>query len=278
MNVYRMRGRAARLLSHLILSVTAVVLLLPILWMLSTSLKTPGETFDLPIQWIPADPQFQNYPDAYGRIDFTRYFLNSLIISSSVTLLHVLLASMAGYGLAKYRFGGRRVLLIAIIATLVLPLEVIMIPLFLTVQDLGWLNSYQGLIVPVLADAFGVFLMRQYFLSLPNALIEAARIDGAGHVRTFFTIAVPLSWPAMATLAIFIFRETWDDFLWPLLIVTSSDMRTVPLGVRSFESAELSNFPQIMAISTIATIPLVILFFVFQRRFVRGIAMTGLRE
>jgi ABC-type glycerol-3-phosphate transport system permease component len=120
--------------------------------------------------------------------------------------------------------------------------------------------------------------MRQYFLSLPNALIEAARIDGAGHVRTFFTIGIPLAWPAIATLAIFIFRETWDDFLWPLLIVTSSEMRTVPLGVRSFESAELSNFPQIMAISTIATIPLLILFFAFQRQFVRGIAMTGLRE
>jgi ABC-type glycerol-3-phosphate transport system permease component len=274
----RLRANGVALITYLLLAITAFIVLLPIFWMLSTSLKTPREVFQLPIEWIPSDPVWSNYPEAYDRIDFTRYFLNSMIVAGGVTILHVLLATMAGYGLAKYRFGGRQVLLLAIIATLVLPLEVIMIPLFLTVQDLGWLNTYQGLIVPVLADAFGVFLMRQYFLSLPNALIEAARIDGAGHVRTFFTIGIPLAWPAIATLAIFIFRETWDDFLWPLLIVTSSEMRTVPLGVRSFESAELSNFPQIMAISTIATIPLLILFFAFQRQFVRGIAMTGLRE
>jgi ABC-type glycerol-3-phosphate transport system permease component len=274
----RLRANGVALITYVLLAITAFIVLLPIFWMLSTSLKTPREVFQLPIEWIPSDPVWSNYPEAYDRIDFTRYFLNSMIVAGGVTILHVLLATMAGYGLAKYRFGGRQVLLLAIIATLVLPLEVIMIPLFLTVQDLGWLNTYQGLIVPVLADAFGVFLMRQYFLSLPNALIEAARIDGAGHVRTFFTIGIPLAWPAIATLAIFIFRETWDDFLWPLLIVTSSEMRTVPLGVRSFESAELSNFPQIMAISTIATIPLLILFFAFQRQFVRGIAMTGLRE
>lgn len=274
----RLRGNAVTLVTYLLLAITAFVVLLPIFWMLSTSLKTPREVFDLPIEWIPSNPVWENYPEAYDRIDFTRYFINSLIVACSVTFLHVLLASMAGYGLAKYRFGGRQVLLLAIIATLVLPIEVIMIPLFLTVQDFGWLNSYQGLIVPVLADAFGVFLMRQYFLSLPNALVEAARIDGAGHVRTFFTIAIPLAWPAIATLAIFMFRETWDDFLWPLLIVSDSEMRTVPLGVRSFESAELSNFPQIMAISSIATVPLLLLFFAFQRQFVRGIQMTGLRE
>jgi ABC-type glycerol-3-phosphate transport system permease component len=185
---------------------------------------------------------------------------------------------MAGYGLAKYRFVGARWLLVAILATLMLPIEVIMIPLFLTVRDFGWLDSYQGLILPHIGDAFGIFLMRQYFLSLPNALIEAARIDGAGHVRTFFAIAVPLSRPAMATLAIFMFREVWDEFLWPFLVVTSSDMQTVPIGVRSFQAAELANFPHIMAISTIATVPLVIMFFVFQRQFVRGIQMTGLRE
>ncbi len=274
----RTTDRLVAIGSYAALVFVAILALTPILWMLSTSLKTPGDVFDLPIDWIPENPRFQNYVDAYGRLDFTRYFMNSTIVAGAATVLHVLLASFAGYGLAKYRFAGRQLLLVAILATLMLPLEVIMIPLFLTVKDLGWLDTYQGMIVPVLADAFGVFLMRQYFLSLPNSLLEAARLDGAGHIRTFFTIAVPLSWPAIVTLAIFIFRETWDDFLWPLLVVSSSDMRTVPLGVRSFESAELSNFPQIMAISSLASIPLVLLFLVFQRAFIRGIAMSGLRE
>jgi ABC-type glycerol-3-phosphate transport system permease component len=153
-----------------------------------------------------------------------------------------------------------------------------MVPLFLTVRDLGWVDTYQGLIVPVIADAFGVFLMRQWFRALPSALIDAARIDGAGQIRTFFTIAVPLSWPAILTVAIFTFRETWDDYIWPFLIVNSDSMRTIPLGVRTFQQAELSNFPHIMALSTLATIPLVILYFLFQRYFIRGIAGTGLKD
>jgi ABC-type glycerol-3-phosphate transport system permease component len=152
------------------------------------------------------------------------------------------------------------------------------VPLFLTARDFGWIDTYQGLIIPIVADAFGVFLMRQWFRQLPRSLIDAARIDGAGHLRVFFTIAVPLSWPALLTVAVFAFRETWDDFTWPFLIVQSDSLRTIPLGVRTFQQAELSNFPQIMAIATLATIPVAILYFIFQRYFVRGIAATGLRE
>jgi ABC-type glycerol-3-phosphate transport system permease component len=278
MNRYRLQARALTTISYLALAFVAFLVLLPLFWMVSTSLKTQPEVFRAPIEWIPPNPRFENYPNSYGTHDFTRFFFNSFLVTSVTTAVHVVLASMAGYGLAKYRFVGARWLLVAILATLMLPIEVIMIPLFLTVRDFGWLDSYQGLILPHIGDAFGIFLMRQYFLSLPNALIEAARIDGAGHVRTFFAIAVPLSRPAMATLAIFMFREVWDEFLWPFLVVTSSDMQTVPIGVRSFQAAELANFPHIMAISTIATVPLVIMFFVFQRQFVRGIQMTGLRE
>ncbi len=277
-NLYRLQSRALAFASYVILAGLAVLVLLPLIWMVSTSLKTQGEVFTTPINWIPSDPQFSNYPNAYGTLDFTRFFLNSVIVATTVTSIHVVLAAMAGYGLAKYRFVGRRWLFLAILSTLMLPIEVIMVPLFLTVRDLGWLDTYQGLIVPHLADAFGVFLMRQYFLSLPNSLIDAARIDGAGHVRIFFTIAAPLAKPALATLAIFSLRETWDEFLWPFLVVSSNNMRTVPLGVQSFQAAELANYPYIMAISTVATIPLVVMFFVFQRQFVRGIAMSGLRE
>jgi len=275
---YRLQSRLLALTTYVILAVVAFFVLLPLIWMVSTSFKVQIDVFAQPIEWIPSDPVLNNYPEAYGRADFNRYFLNSIIVTVIATSLHVLFASLAGYGLAKYRFVGRRWLLIVILASLMLPIEVIMIPLFLTVNDFGWLNSYQGLIVPHIADAFGVFLMRQYFVSLPNSLIEAARIDGAGHLRTFFTIAVPLSRPALVTLAIFMGREVWDEFLWPFLVVGSDSMRTVPIGIQTFARAELANFPNIMAISTIATIPLVIMFAVFQRQFVRGIQMTGLRE
>ncbi len=267
---------------YIALTIVTFFLLLPVLWMVSTSLKTLGSEFDLPIQWIPSDPRWENYVESWSNplthADFARYTLNSVIVTASVTTLNVLLTTMAGYGLAKYRFAGGNIVFLAIVITLILPLEVIMVPLFLTVRDLGWIDHYEGLIVPIIADAFGVFLMRQWFKSLPTSLMEAARIDGAGHIRVFFTIAVPLSWPAILTVAIFTFRETWDDFVWPFLIVQSDSMRTIPLGVRTFQQAELSNFPHIMALSTLATIPLVILYFVFQRYFVRGIAGTGLKD
>lgn len=278
MNSLRMQSRLVALVSYALLAGISFLVLLPLIWMVSTSLKIPAETFTSPIEWIPSDPQWSNYPEAYGRANFNRYFLNSVIVTVIATSLHVAFASLAGYGLAKYRFVGGRWLLIAILVTLMLPLEVIMIPLFLTVKDFGWLNSYQGIIAPHIGDAFGVLLMRQYFLSLPNSLIEAARIDGAGHLRTFFSIAVPLSRPALATLVIFMARETWDEFLWPFLVVSSDDMRTVPIGIQTFARAELSNFPHIMAISTVATIPLIMMFVVFQRQFIKGIQITGLRE
>lgn len=274
---YRLRVRLLRVATYALLTVSTVLFLVPIVWMVSTSLKSTANVFDLPIEWIPTDPQFGNYPESLGKYDFPRFFLNSAIVAGTVTSVHVLLASWAGYGLAKYRFGGRQMLFWAILVTLILPLEVIMIPLWLTIQSLGWENSYQGLIVPVIADAFGVLLMRQYYLSLPSELIDAARIDGAGHVRTFFTIAIPNSWPAIVTLAIFMFQATWDEFVWPFLIVNSSQMRTVPLGVQAFQSGELSNFPAVMAVSTVATIPLATLFLVFQRYWVRGVATSGLR-
>jgi len=267
---------------YVALTIVTFFLLLPVLWMVSTSLKTLGSEFDLPIQWIPSDPRWENYAEAWNnpltKSDFARYTLNSVIVTGLVTTINVLLTTMAGYGLAKYRFAGGNVIFLVIVVTLILPLEVIMVPLFLTVRDLGWIDTYQGLIVPVIADAFGVFLTRQWFRSLPSPLIDAARIDGAGHLRVFFTIAVPLSWPAILTVAIFTFRETWDDYIWPFLIVQSDSMRTIPLGVRTFQQAELSNFPHIMALSTMATIPLVILYFLFQRYFVRGIAGTGLKD
>lgn len=274
----RARTMATRFGGLALLVAAAAAFLTPIVWMVSTSLKANEHVFDLPIEWIPADPIWSNYPDSYRTVDFTHYFVNSAIVTGCVTLLNVMLSTLAGYGLAKYRFFGRQALLVVILATLMLPLEVIMIPLYLSVQRFGWLDSYQGMIIPPAANAIGVLVMRQYFLSLPDDLIAAARVDGAGHIRTFFRIAVPLSWPAILTVAVLIFQATWDDFVWPFLIISDTDKATVPLAVQAFQSAETSNFPALMAVSTIASLPLTVLFFVFQRQFIRGVATTGLRQ
>jgi multiple sugar transport system permease protein len=255
-----------------------LVQLLPILWMISTSLKPLRQVFALPIQWIPNPPQWTNYPDAWNQFPFARYFANSFIVSLSVTVLNVLLAGMAGYSLAKYRYFGQRALFIAVLATLMLPIEVLMVPTFLIVKNLGWLNSYPGLIIPVVADAFGIFLMRQFMLSLPDSLVEAARIDGASELRTYFRIVVPLTWPAVLTLAIFTWRETWDAFVWPFIIISDDRLRTVPIGLQRFQEQYVTTYNSVMAISTIAMIPMILLFFFFQRAFIRGIALSGLKE
>jgi ABC-type glycerol-3-phosphate transport system permease component len=153
-----------------------------------------------------------------------------------------------------------------------------MVPTFLIVKTLGWLNTYQGLVIPAVADAFGVFLMRQFMLGLPDSLVEAARIDGAGELRTYFRIVVPLIWPAVLTLAIFTWRETWDAFVWPFIIISEDSLRTVPIGLQRFQEQYVTTYNSVMAISTIAMIPLVLLFFFFQRAFIRGIALSGLKE
>jgi ABC-type glycerol-3-phosphate transport system permease component len=276
--VVRARSALANAAVLLALAIAALAFLTPIFWMVSTSLKSNQHVFDLPITWIPNHPLWENYPTAYATVGFTRYLVNSAIVTGSVTIINISLSALAGYGLAKYRFFGSRVLLVLILATLMLPLEVIMVPLYLTVEQFRWLNSYQGMIVPVAANAIGVLMMRQYFLSLPDDLIAAARVDGAGHIRTFFRIAVPLAWPAILTVAVLIFQATWDDFVWPFLIISDTHKATVPLAVQLFQSAETSNFPGLMAVSSIASLPLTVLFFVFQRQIIGGVATTGLRQ
>ncbi len=256
----------------------ALLMLVPMLWMMSTSLKELPDVFKIPIQWIPRPPHWEVYVEAFSRFPFERYFLNSFIVTGAVTVLNVLLSGFAGYGLAKYHLFGRRALFLAILSTLMLPIEVLMVPTFLIVKGLGWVNTYQGLIVPVVADAFGVFLMRQFMLNVPDSLLEAARIDGASEIGTYFRIVVPLAWPAILTLTIFTWRETWDAFVWPFIIVTEDRMFTIPLGLQRFQEQYVTTYNEVMAISTVAMVPLVLMFFFFQRAFIRGIALSGLKD
>jgi multiple sugar transport system permease protein len=251
--------------------------IIPILWMVLSSFKSLEDMFRVPMDWLPNPWYFQAYPEAWAQRDFTRYFLNSAFISISITLGNILFCSMAGYALAKFRFVGRQFLFLTILSTLMLPLEVTMVPLFLIIKEFSWQNTYMGIIVPFLADAFGVFLMRQYILGIPDELIEAARIDGMHEFGIFFKIILPLSKPAMIALAIFTFREAWDMYIWPLIIITKEQLRPITVGVALFMSNYGTYWNQLLAVATIAMVPMFIMFLILQRYFIRGIVLSGLK-
>ena len=274
----RIRRRRMSIAIFVVLVGVACVTLLPFYWMLSSSLRTMENMFSIPIQWIPDPPNWQSYVLAWKAQDFTRYFLNSGFVAVAITLANLLLCSLAGYSLTKFRYRGRGVMFILILSTMMLPLEVTMVPLFLIIKQLDWANTYQGLIVPFLVDGFGVFLMRQYMLSIPRDLIDSARIDGASELRIFWMIVLPLCKPALVALAVFTFREAWDMYIWPLIIITKDSLRTLPLGISLFMSSYGTSWDQLMAIAVLGTLPMILLFFFLQRAFIQGIAATGLKE
>ena len=252
--------------------------LLPFYWMVACSFKTNENMFLMPLQWFPNPINWNAYGDAWKAQDFTRYFLNTTFIAVAITFGNLLLGSLAGYSLSKFRYFGRGVLFLLILSTMMLPLEVTMVPLFLIVKKFGWPNTYEGLIVPFVVDGFGVFLMRQYLKGIPNELIEAARIDGASELRIYWQIVMPLCKPALAALGVFTFREAWDMYIWPLIIVTKDSLRTLPLGISLFMSSFGTSWDQLMAVAAIGTLPMVLLFFFLQRSFIQGISISGLKN
>jgi ABC-type glycerol-3-phosphate transport system permease component len=273
-----LRDHRGSILAYGLLLVAAAVSLLPYFWMASSSLKTTENMFRVPIQWIPDPVNWHSYVLAWHAQDFTCYFLNSGFVAVAITLGNLLLCSLAGYSLAKFRYFGRGLLFILILSTMMLPLEVTMVPLFLIIKRLDWANSYQGLIVPFLVDGFGVFLMRQFMLGIPQDLIDSARIDGASELRIFWQIVMPLCKPALVALGVFTFREAWDMYIWPLIIVSKDSLRTLPLAISLFMSSYGTAWDQLMAIAVLGTLPMIILFFFLQRAFIQGIAVTGLKE
>jgi multiple sugar transport system permease protein len=274
------RGDRRRLLAWggaLPLGAVTALLALPILWMITTSFQAGEKMFQLTTEWIPSVWHPENYPNALSRAPFSTYFLNSIVVSGLVMIGNVIFCTLAGYGLAKYRFPGDRFVLLAILSTLMLPLEVTLVPTFLVVHKLGWMNSYQGIAGPLLIDAFGVFLMRQFVLKIPSDYLEAARIDGAGEIRILWKIILPQCKPALAVLAIFAFRDSWDQFLWPLVVVSQDEFRTYPLGLVRF-GEDYGNPPtEQMAIAVMATIPVFVLFLLLQRYVRTGFGLTGLK-
>jgi multiple sugar transport system permease protein len=273
----RLIQRTRPLLGSIVLVALAFAFVVPILWMTTTSFQAGEKMFQLTTEWIPSVWHLENYPNALSRAAFGRYFLNSGIISFVVMAGNLVFCTLAGYGLAKFHFPGAKLILLLILSTLMLPLEVTLVPTFLVVHKFGWLNSYQGIIGPLLVDAFGVFLMRQAIVSIPTDYLEAARIDGAGELRILWRIVLPQCKPALAVLAVFSFRDSWDQFLWPLTVVSVDQMRTYPLGLVQFGD-DYGNPPtEQMAIAVLATIPVFLLFALLQRAFTRGFGLSGLK-
>ena len=273
----RRRGLAPGTLAlHLALIAGSVVMLLPFAWMLSTSLKTPAETFTYPPIWIPRTIAWDNYARTVAAMPFGRFYLNSLIVTASVTALQIVISSLAAFAFARLRFRGREPLFLLYLATLMIPFQVTMIPNFILVRTLGWYDSYQALILPPAFSAFSTFLLRQYFRSIPLDMDEAARIDGASSLRIWWSIVLPLSGPVLAALAIFVSLNTWNDFLWPLIVTNSENMRTLPVGLSTFQGQFKVEWNLLMAGSVIAMLPVLLVYIVGQRWFIRGITLSGL--
>jgi multiple sugar transport system permease protein len=271
------RGRFLFSPWHLVLFPLAIVMIIPMVWMVITSFETLNETRHFPPILVPSSVQWRNYTDVLQQAPFARWFLNTLIVTVVVVAGNLLFCSLAGYAFARIKFFGRDVAFVLVLATLMIPFQVIIIPTFIIVRKLGLIDTLGALIVPNLAGAFGIFLLRQFFRSLPIELEEAARIDGASRLGVLFKIVLPLSGPALATVAVVTFLWTWNDFLWPLVTLYSPNNMTLQLGLTTFQGAHQANTHLLMAASVMSMLPVLLLFFVAQRFFIRGIATSGLK-
>ncbi len=268
---------------HLVLIPATIILAFPFIWLLVTSVETPAEALHFPPDLTPHVLRFQNYPDALAAAPFGRFFLNSAIVAVSTVLLNLVLCALAGYGFARLRFGGRTALFIGLMATLMVPFQVTMIPQFIITKWIG-VNLLAGagighigaLILPNAATAFGVFFLRQFFRTLPVEYEEAARVDGATRLSVLVKIVLPLSAPALATLAALTFLDSWNNFLWPLIAINSTSAMTLPLGLATFQGGHSTEWTLLMAGNVMSLAPMLIVFLIAQRYFVRSVAATGL--
>jgi multiple sugar transport system permease protein len=255
----------------------AVIILLPFAWMLGTSFKPESDVFGYPLRLQPTHPTFANYIGIWQQLPFLRLLLNSVVFAGGVTVSSVFFDSLAAYALARLRFPGRTVAFYLVLATLMVPFQVTLVPVFQLLFRFHWLNTYQGLIVPRATSAFGIFLLRQFFITVPRELDEAARADGASEWYIYSRIMLPLAKPALATLAVFYFMNNWNDFLWPLVVTSTTDMRTLPAGLTLFAGQYVVEHGVLMAGAIVSLLPLAVAFALAQRYFTRGIATTGIK-
>ncbi|MCU0735795.1 MAG: carbohydrate ABC transporter permease [Methylotetracoccus sp.] len=267
-----------RALWCLALGTVALPTLFPLFWMCSVSLMPALAANDYPPHFLPPSSTLEHYRVLFSRLDMSRHVLNSTILASSVTALSVLWNGLAGYAFAKLRFTGRDQIFTILLATMVIPGQVGMLPLFLMLKELGLINTYAGIIVPGMASVFGIFLVRQYALSIPDSLLDAARIDGAGEFRIFWCIVLPLCRPILVTLAIFTFLGCWNDFMWPLIILTDQRMYTLPVALANLLGEHVEDVELMMAGAVLTVVPVMVLFIALQRHYVEGLVLGSLKE
>jgi ABC-type glycerol-3-phosphate transport system permease component len=264
--------------TYVVLGAGAAVLLIPFAWLLSTSLKPPTEVFSFPIVWIPHPLVWSNYPQVFHTSPFARYLVNSSVLTAIGVLASLTGSSIAAYGFARLQFRGRGLMFAVMLSTLMVPLWTVIIPTYIFFEKIGWLNTYLPILVPAFfATPFNTFLMRQFFISIPVELEEAARVEGAGRWAVFIRIVLPLARPALLMVTIFSFFYYWNEFLLPLIYISSQSLLPVSVGVANFSTSQISNFPLEMAASGIAVLPPLAIFFVFQRWFLQGIVVSGVK-
>jgi len=272
---YALRDRLTRELLFIAVAGGAIVMLLPFAWMISTSLKSPAEVFAYPIVWLPREPMWSNYTQAFSIAGFERMYFNSIFVAAASVTLNLLTSSLSGFAFARLRFRGRDALFVLHLATLMIPGQVTLIPVFILIRALGWYDSYTALIAPSAVSVFSTFLLRQFFRSIPMDLDEAARIDGAGSLRIWWQIALPLALPALATVAILSFLGSWNDFLWPLIVIHSRSLWTIPLGLSAFQGQYNVQWHLLMAGTAIAVLPVLLIYVIGQKWIVNATAVAS---
>ncbi|MEU8876035.1 carbohydrate ABC transporter permease [Streptomyces javensis] len=276
----RTTGAAPRVrhaIGYLILCLIALAFMAPLIYMVATSLKPESDTFTTPPTLWGSALRWQNYTDVFSYLPFARFILNGVLVAAVGTAINVTVAALSGYAFSRLRWRGRNVVFLLFLATLMIPQDVLVIPMYVMMQDLGWVDTLQALIIPWAFTALGAFLLRQFFLTVPQELDDAARVDGAGTVRTFLSVMVPLARPTLAVLAVFTFISYWNSFLWPLVIVNDVNARaTIPLGLQAFFGQQGNEWSLVMAASVISMLPTVIILVLLQKHLVRGIVTSGL--
>ena len=272
------RSAASRWLLYTVVTLGFLAVVTPFVWMILGSFKTQGELLRVPPTWWPQKPTLDNYRALFSEESFLRYFANSTLVAVCVTAANVIFCSMVGYALAKLNFRGKKLVFALVMGTLMVPGMVTFVPLFVLVANLGLVDSYPGLILPFLVTPFGVFLMRQFIIGLPDDLLDAGRIDGASELRIFRQVILPLCGPGVATLGILTFLGSWNNFLWPLVVAQTQDHYTLPVALALFSTGQnVTNYGVLLAGASVVVVPILIVFLIFQRRFIEGIATTGIK-